>query len=159
MLIKKLIPKKIRNLRHLWYAWYGAIKYRQPSKKLLVIGVTGTSGKSTSVFFLRQMLEFAGYKVGSLSTIDFYINGELNWGIELLRKGNKIEEHMKRFEEGGKYYDLIKENRVIDFRRGKQTNVKRYDNRVTVFFPKDDFSNCSCLFGNDKNIKQIDLLP
>lgn len=73
---KKYIPKKILNLRHLWYAWYGAFKYGHPSEKMMVIGVTGTSGKSTTVFLLRQMLEFAGYKVGSLSTIDFYIAGE-----------------------------------------------------------------------------------
>lgn len=75
-LIKKIIPKKILNLRHFFYAWYGAVKYHHPSEKMLVIGITGTSGKSTTVFLLRQMLEFAGYKVGSLSTIDFYINGE-----------------------------------------------------------------------------------
>lgn len=76
MLIKKIIPKKFLNLRHLWYAWYGDFKYGHPSRKMLVIGVTGTSGKSTTVFLLRQILEFAGFKVGSLSTIDFYIAGE-----------------------------------------------------------------------------------
>lgn len=76
MHLKKYLPRSLRNLRHWWYAWYGAVKYRHPSKKMLVIGVTGTSGKSTTVFLLRQMLEFAGYKVGSLSTIDFYIAGE-----------------------------------------------------------------------------------
>ncbi len=74
--LKKLIPKKILNLRHLFFAWYGAVKYRHPSEELFVIGITGTSGKSTTVFLLRQLLEAAGYTVGSLSTIDFYIAGE-----------------------------------------------------------------------------------
>ena len=74
--IKKIIPKGLLNLRHLWYAWYGSRKYGRPSEKLLVIGVTGTSGKSTTVFMLRQLLESAGFKVGSLSTIDFHIAGE-----------------------------------------------------------------------------------
>lgn len=73
---KKIIPKKILNLRHWWFAWYGARKYGHPSHELLVIGVTGTSGKSTTVFILRQLLEATGYRVGSLSTIDFYIAGE-----------------------------------------------------------------------------------
>lgn len=52
------------------------MKYRYPSKELLVISVTGTSGKSSTIHFLRQVLEAAGFTVGSLSTVDFYIAGE-----------------------------------------------------------------------------------
>ncbi len=74
--IKKIIPKKFLNLRHLFFAWYGAYKYAFPSEDLLVIGITGTSGKSSTTYFLRQMLEAQGFKVGSLSTIDFYVGGE-----------------------------------------------------------------------------------
>ena len=74
--IKKLLPKKFLNLRHLFFAWYGAYKYAFPSEDLLVIGITGTSGKSSTTYFLRQMLEAQGFKVGSLSTIDFYVGGE-----------------------------------------------------------------------------------
>ncbi|MFA4831346.1 MAG: UDP-N-acetylmuramyl-tripeptide synthetase [Patescibacteria group bacterium] len=72
----KIIPKKVRNIKHWFYAYFGACKYRNPSEQMFVIGVTGTSGKSTTVFFLRQLLEQAGYAVGSLSTIDFYIAGQ-----------------------------------------------------------------------------------
>ena len=75
-LIKKIIPAPVRNLRHLFYAWWGAAKYGNPSKDLLVIGITGTTGKSTTTFFLRNILEHAGKTVGSLSTIDFYIAGQ-----------------------------------------------------------------------------------
>ncbi|MDD2656005.1 MAG: UDP-N-acetylmuramyl-tripeptide synthetase, partial [Patescibacteria group bacterium] len=74
--IKKLIPKKLLNLRHLFFAWLGAVKYSHPSEELMVIGITGTSGKSTTAYLLRQILEAAGFKVGSLSTIDFYVAGE-----------------------------------------------------------------------------------
>ncbi|PIZ96280.1 MAG: hypothetical protein COX80_01725 [Candidatus Magasanikbacteria bacterium CG_4_10_14_0_2_um_filter_33_14] len=74
-ILKKLIPKKLLNLRHLFFAWYGSVKYKHPSEELMVIGITGTSGKSSTVYILRQILEDAGLKVGSLSTIDFYIAG------------------------------------------------------------------------------------
>lgn len=76
MFIKQIIPRKILNFRHLFFAWYGAIKYQHPSEKLLVVGVTGTSGKSTTIFFLKQLLEYAGYTVGVLSTIEFGVAGE-----------------------------------------------------------------------------------
>ncbi len=75
--IKNILPKRILNIRHLFYAWWGSVKYHHPSEELLVIGITGTSGKSSTIHFLRQTLEFAGFRVGSLSTVDFYINGEL----------------------------------------------------------------------------------
>ena len=75
-LIKRFLPRRVANFRHFFYAWWGAVKYRHPSREMLVIGVTGTSGKSSTIFFLRQLLEQAGYIVGSLSTIDFYIAGD-----------------------------------------------------------------------------------
>lgn len=75
-IVKKILPKKVYNLKHLFWAWYGANKYGHPSEEIFVIGITGTSGKSSTTYFLRQMLEFSGFKVGSLSTIDFYVAGE-----------------------------------------------------------------------------------
>ncbi len=43
--------------------------YEQPSKKLQVIAVTGTNGKTTLVHLLYQMAQQMGYKAGMLSTI------------------------------------------------------------------------------------------
>lgn len=89
--IKNLLPKKLRNLRHWFYPWYGAMKYHHPSEEMLVIGVTGTSGKSSAIHFLRQMLESAGYKVGSLSTVDFYIAGEQKLNDKKMTMLGKME--------------------------------------------------------------------
>ncbi|KKQ27415.1 MAG: UDP-N-acetylmuramyl-tripeptide synthetase [Candidatus Magasanikbacteria bacterium GW2011_GWC2_37_14] len=76
-IIKKIFPKNILNLLHLFFALWGSVKYNHSSEELLVIGITGTAGKSSVIHFLRQVLEFVGFKVGSLSTVDFYINGQL----------------------------------------------------------------------------------
>ncbi|RPJ06438.1 MAG: UDP-N-acetylmuramoyl-L-alanyl-D-glutamate--2,6-diaminopimelate ligase [Spirochaetaceae bacterium] len=42
--------------------------YDNPSEKLFVIGVTGTDGKSSTVWFIHQLLEKLGYASGFLST-------------------------------------------------------------------------------------------
>jgi len=74
--VKKILPKSVLNVRHFWLGHKAAKRYGYPSNEIMVIGVTGTSGKSSVIFYLRQLLERAGYTVGSLSTIDFYIAGE-----------------------------------------------------------------------------------
>ncbi|KAF8437406.1 hypothetical protein BGX38DRAFT_1211648, partial [Terfezia claveryi] len=40
---------------------------------------------------------------GSVGYLDFYVNGDLNWGIELLREGDRMKQHAKRFIEDGAY--------------------------------------------------------
>ncbi|AYE35608.1 UDP-N-acetylmuramoyl-L-alanyl-D-glutamate--2,6-diaminopimelate ligase [Clostridium septicum] len=47
--------------------------YDNPSKKLKLIGVTGTNGKTTSVYLLKSILEKAGKKVGLVGTVANYI--------------------------------------------------------------------------------------
>lgn len=47
-----------------------------PGKKLTVIGVTGTDGKSTTCFFMLAALEGAGLKAGLLTTIECRIAGQ-----------------------------------------------------------------------------------
>ena len=50
--------------------------YGNPSKKLKLIGVTGTKGKTTTTFMIKEILEKAGKKVGLIGTIATYINGK-----------------------------------------------------------------------------------
>jgi len=38
--------------------------FDEPSKKLRLIGITGTNGKTTTSYFLKNIYETAGYKVG-----------------------------------------------------------------------------------------------
>ncbi len=45
--------------------------YDYPSKKLKIIGVTGTNGKSTTVSMIYQLLSMAGFKTGFISTVQF----------------------------------------------------------------------------------------
>ncbi|MEW6652290.1 MAG: UDP-N-acetylmuramoyl-L-alanyl-D-glutamate--2,6-diaminopimelate ligase [Bacteroidota bacterium] len=54
-------------------AEFSNIFYDEPSKKLKLIGITGTKGKSTTAFFVKNIFENAGYKCGLIGTIANYI--------------------------------------------------------------------------------------
>jgi UDP-N-acetylmuramoyl-L-alanyl-D-glutamate--2,6-diaminopimelate ligase len=56
-LLKKIIPSFIFNWYHFLLIWLGAILYNFPSRKLIIIGVTGTNGKSTVVHLITEVLE------------------------------------------------------------------------------------------------------
>jgi hypothetical protein len=92
--------------------------------------------------------------------IDFFIDGELRWGIELLVNGYRISEHMDRFGPNGKYAGLgVTDYAVVDFREavnGKPTNVQRREKRYTAFFDPKDFSKCF-LYSGTKNVIELNL--
>ena len=79
--IKSLkIPKDItlivaKNTRE-FLAIASSNYYGNPSRKFKLIGVTGTKGKTTTTFMIKEILEKAGKKVGLIGTIAIYINGE-----------------------------------------------------------------------------------
>lgn len=50
--------------------------YDNPSKKLKLIGITGTKGKTTSTFMTKALLEEKGLNVGLIGSIAVYINKE-----------------------------------------------------------------------------------
>src|SRR5207244_8428819 len=54
-------------------AWAAAAYYQHPSKKLKVIGVTGTNGKTTVAFMVKQILEAAGVNCGLIGTVRYEI--------------------------------------------------------------------------------------
>jgi len=69
--LKKIIPLKIFSTYHWFLAYFAALFYGWPSEKMIVIGVTGTAGKSTAVNLIGKIFEQAGFKVGLSTTFNF----------------------------------------------------------------------------------------
>ena len=74
---KKIIPRRIfaffQPAYHLSMAFIAALLYRFPSRKIKVVAVTGTKGKSSVTEIVNAILEEAGYKTALSNTIRFKI--------------------------------------------------------------------------------------
>lgn len=80
MNIRKLIPnslfKKLQPIYHYSLALLGAVIYRFPSRKIKIVAVTGTKGKSTTVELINSILEEAGEKTALAGTIRFKVGND-----------------------------------------------------------------------------------
>lgn len=75
--MRYLIPHPvIKYGKHLPSAVLANVKHGFPGRKLKVIGVTGTDGKTTTVNMIYQILKDAGKKVSMISTINAVIGGK-----------------------------------------------------------------------------------
>ncbi len=74
-LIQKFVPRRLYRALlipyHVAWAFAAAVRYGFPARKLTVIGVTGTKGKSSVTEMMAAVLEEAGHTVAVSSTIHF----------------------------------------------------------------------------------------
>lgn len=85
-------------------AWYD-----YPGRKLCVIGVTGTEGKTTTVRLIGSILEAAGYRVGLISTLGAIIGGKaIDTGLHTTTPdAPEIQRYLARMVERGSQYAVI----------------------------------------------------
>lgn len=76
--MKRLIPQNIKNIYHLIQAILANFINGFPSRKIKIIGVTGTNGKTTTVQMITKILDESGAKIAVSSTINFKIK-EKEW--------------------------------------------------------------------------------
>lgn len=68
---------QLKHLYHFLLALFGAILYRFPSRRIFVIGVTGTKGKTSVVELLSHILEIAGYRTAFISSVHVKIADDI----------------------------------------------------------------------------------
>jgi UDP-N-acetylmuramoyl-L-alanyl-D-glutamate--2,6-diaminopimelate ligase len=75
--IKKIIPTKVfeffQPAYHYSLSFLGALIYFFPSRKIFVIAITGTKGKTSTAELVNAILEEAGFKTALLGTLRFKI--------------------------------------------------------------------------------------
>jgi len=91
---EKLIPKKLyrfgQPVYHYLLSLLAAIVYRFPSRKIIVVAVTGTKGKTSTIEILNSILEENGFKTALGSTLRFKI-------------GNQTERNMYKMTMPGRF--------------------------------------------------------
>jgi UDP-N-acetylmuramoyl-L-alanyl-D-glutamate--2,6-diaminopimelate ligase len=68
-ILRRILPPSLLRAYHLSLAYLGALRYGNPSRKLLVIAVTGTKGKSSTTEMVNSILEESGKKTALLNSI------------------------------------------------------------------------------------------
>lgn len=134
MRYNKRMWQKVKNIYHLFVAFLANLWYGFPSKKLTVIGVTGTDGKTTTTNMIYEVLKSAGKKVSLVSTVQAIVGVESHGlGFHVTTPSSfALQRFMKRALLAGDEYFVLEvsshgldQNRVafIDFAIGVLTSL------------------------------------
>ncbi len=89
-------------LAELAAAWFG-----HPAEQLTTIGITGTKGKTTTTYMIREMLEHAGLKTGLIGTIEVIIGQEHIPAVNTTPESFLVQEYFRRMADAGIKYVVM----------------------------------------------------
>lgn len=108
--------------------------YRFPDRKLLMVGITGTNGKTTTAFLTRQVLESHGVRCGYLGTLGGLIDSDWEKTDNTTPEADDLHRMLRGMVEAGKSAAVLEVSshglaldRVegIQFNAGVFTNLTR----------------------------------
>ncbi|MCF8322157.1 MAG: UDP-N-acetylmuramoyl-L-alanyl-D-glutamate--2,6-diaminopimelate ligase [Flavobacterium sp.] len=113
-------------------AFMAANYYDNPSRKLKLIGITGTNGKTTIASLLFQLFKNAGYKVGLLSTVKIIVDDEEHKATHTTPDSLTINSYLAAMNQAGVEYCFMevsshgihqKRTEALHFKGGIFTNL------------------------------------
>ena len=166
--------QKIKNVYHLGIAVLACIYYGFPSRKLRVIAVTGTDGKTTTTSLIYHVLNNAGYSASMITSVGAVINGKnYDIGFHVTTPSSfAIQRFLKKASATLPSFLILEvtshaldQNRVwgIDFEVGVITNIthehldyhKSYENYVKTKANLLKMSKIAVVNRDDKSYSQI----
>ncbi|MCR5624572.1 MAG: UDP-N-acetylmuramoyl-L-alanyl-D-glutamate--2,6-diaminopimelate ligase [Lachnospiraceae bacterium] len=91
---------KVKNSR-LALAILSAAYFGYPADKLKTIGITGTKGKTTTTYMVKQILENAGIKTGLIGTIETIIGEEHIPSVNTTPESYIVQEYFRKMVDAG----------------------------------------------------------
>jgi UDP-N-acetylmuramoyl-L-alanyl-D-glutamate--2,6-diaminopimelate ligase len=73
----------------------------EPSKKLVLLGITGTNGKTTTTYILESILKKAGANPGVIGTVNYRFNGRVFDAPHTTPQAPELQAILKEMADGG----------------------------------------------------------
>ena len=91
---------RVENTREagafIYAAWY-----RHPADQLLMIGITGSKGKTTTTHMLAEILRTGGHKVGTIGTNGAIIDGKVYELSNTTPESNEVQMYLRQMVNAG----------------------------------------------------------
>ena len=124
----------------------------EPSKKLVLLGITGTNGKTTTTYILESILRSAGANPGVIGTVNYRYNGRVFAASHTTPQAPELQAILREMAEGGVTHCVMEvsshalEQKRVDscrFRAGVFTNLTH--DHLDYHKTMDEYFRCKSL--------------
>ena len=146
-----------------------AAYFGHPAKRLFTIGITGTKGKTTTAFMVREILERCGYKTGLIGTIEIITGSRHIESSNTTPESYDVQKYFKEMADNGcrcvvmevsSQALMMKRCGGIMFDIGVFTNLEPDHIGPNEHASFEDYMHCKGLLVNSpKDVATYDLKP